>query len=158
MQIFPRDPVSRCFPRSPWNCGCLAVRSKGTCGLFLKAHQSSRRCGRERQGFPFTLCLSPGLHLSSPALGSFLCLRLVRVFAFSSPAVTLTPTSAGRGWKRREMDLVTFVRLLGARVGGAGKKPAGPRGRWGWPRGCSQGSESSVFPHWLSPAPEWSLV
>lgn len=42
MQIFPRDPASRCFPRSPWNCGSLAVCSKGTWGLFPKARQSSR--------------------------------------------------------------------------------------------------------------------
>lgn len=94
---------------------------QGDLWTFPEGPSVLQECGRERQGFPSTLCLSPGLHLSFPALGSFLRLRLVRVIAFSSPAVTLIPNSAGRGWKRREMDLVTVVRLLGARVG---KKPA----------------------------------
>lgn len=92
---------------------------------FLEGSSVLQEWGRERQGFPFPLCLSPGSHLSSPALGSFLCLlHLVRVIAFSSPTVTFNPHLCWPGMETKRNGFAHFCKTLRARVGGAGKKPA----------------------------------
>lgn len=90
---------------------------QGDLGTFPEGPSVLQECGRERQGFPFTLCLlSPGLHLSSPAPGYFLCLHLVRVIAFSSPAITYNPHLCWRGVETKRNGFGHFCKTLGGLV------------------------------------------